>query len=153
MPRPRSQRRPRSPMSQETPNIDPTVDQASPAHKAGVTGTLRRLVSVPWVRNLLIAAAVIVLLMVLVDPLAGRWGNAVRHTDAVWGYRKVVGPLGHGTPWGIAFLAALLAAAVFRSARYLWVALAILLTFVWSGGLCHLVKIVVHRPRGPAAGD
>jgi membrane-associated phospholipid phosphatase len=137
-------------MSQKTGSGSVAMDRAE-AHgrppSAIRQSTLWRVVGTPWVRNLLIALAAIPLLMVFVDPAVGRWANAVRQTDAVWLLRKIVGPLGHGTPWGIAFLAALVAAATFRTTRYLKLALVIVLTFIWSGGLCHLIKITVHRPR------
>ncbi len=137
-------------MSQKTGSCSAAIDRAEAAEQAPAAtaeGRAWRVLGIPWVRNLLIAFVAIGLLMIFVDPAAGRWGNAVRHSDAVWVYRKIVGPLGHGTPWGIAFIAALVAAAVWRTTRYLWVALVILLTFIWSGGLCHLIKIAVHRPR------
>lgn len=137
-------------MSQKTESCDASIGRVETAGKALTAtgpGRLRSMLGLPWVRNLLLAFAAIGLLMLFVDPAAGRWGNAVRQSDAVWAYRKVVGPLGHGTPWGIAFIAALIAAVIWRTTRYLRVALVVLLTFIWSGGLCHLIKITVHRPR------
>ncbi len=137
-------------MSHKTGSCSVGMDRAEArerAPSAARQSTLWRAVGTPWVRNLLIALVAIPLLMLFVDPAVGRWANSVRQTDAVWALRKVVGPLGHGAPWGYGFVAALAAAAIFRTTRYLKLALVIALTFIWSGGLCHLIKIAVHRPR------
>ena len=91
--------------------------------------------------------ALIVLLMALVDPIAGPWSIRMAQLPAVDRYRDFSTPLGRDALHGFFALGLLLAALICRSKVYARLALVVVVAYVLAGGSCHIVKMVTHRPR------
>jgi len=90
---------------------------------------------------------VIVLAMLFVDPVVGRWANTVAGVGWVETLRSFVRPLGRDALQGLFVLALLIAALVSRSWSYARLALVVGVAYAISGLTCHVIKMVVHRPR------
>jgi membrane-associated phospholipid phosphatase len=122
------------------------ADTDTDAAPAGAGGTERP----PWRRGALAVGAtlaLIVLLMLTVDPQVARWALRVGDLPGANLYRRWVTPLGKDQIHGMFIIALLLAALIARSWSYARVALAVGLTWAIGGGVCHLIKIIAHRPR------
>jgi undecaprenyl-diphosphatase len=108
------------------------------------TSSLARRGSLLGVGAVLLA---IVLLMLFVDPVVGRWASKVSGSGWVETFRTLVRPLGRDALQGLFILALLIAALVSRSWAYARLALIVGLAYAISGATCHLIKMAVHRPR------
>jgi membrane-associated phospholipid phosphatase len=86
-------------------------------------------------------------LMLLVDPVVGRWANTVADTEAVDQFRLFVQPLGREPLQGLLILSLLLTALVLRQRAYARLALIVGVVYVLSGTASQFLKIATHRPR------
>ncbi len=119
------------------PNPDPSrAPGGTPSPHACRTG---------WVIAALLA--VMVLLMVFVDPTVGRWSLTASQLPWVHQFRAYVTPLGRDAIHGFFAVGLLLAALVFRSGIYARMALVVVVTYVLAGSSCHMIKMITHRPR------